>query len=101
MRKDSEGKPKLRYVSPSLITEVAKVREYGVNKYLTPDGWRITPLIEYLEAANRHILKTLEAYQAKDEGLMYDEESTLPHLAHAATDIMFLIQRLQEGETLW
>ena len=86
--KADAGKPKLSLVPTEIINQIARVREYGINKY--PDGgpnnWKKVELNRYRDAAYRHLL----AYIANPKGV--DEESGLPHLAHLACNIAFLCE---------
>lgn len=64
------------------ITEVSKVGTFGAAKY-TDDGWKSVEGAQerYLSAAYRHML----AFQ---RGEKLDKESSLPHLAHAAWNLL-------------
>ena len=94
--KETKGKRKIHLVNPTLVTEVAKVREFGVDKYGDEKGWRLTPDIDYLDAAARHVLAGIEAIQSEDYSSLFDKESGISHFAHAACDLMFIIQRMEE-----
>ena len=83
--KADAGKPRLALVPNDIIFAIARVREYGVDKYKTVDGWRDVGVEGYRNAAYRHWL----AYLANPEGV--DDESGLPHLHHAACNIAFLV----------
>lgn len=77
---------KLRYdLIPSEAMEaLAKVLTYGAKKY-KPGNWKnATDIDRYTAALYRH----LEAWRKGEE---VDEESGLPHLAHAITNVAFLI----------
>lgn len=73
------------------LMEVAKVSTYGAAKY-TDHGWRTVPdgLRRYSDALSRHIL-------AAATGETHDPESGLTHMAHAAWNILAVIQ-LQQNE---
>ena len=79
------GKPHLTLVPNDIIFAIARVREYGVDKYKTVDGWRDVSVERYRNAAYRHWL----AYLDDPQGV--DDESGLPHLHHAACNIAFLV----------
>lgn len=104
---DIEAKYKPHLVSEEFIQAVAEVRAYGVKKYGHEDGWQITPDIEYLDAAARHINKTIAALQHGNMSELYDDElvndervgSGLLNLAHAACDIMFIITKIQNNQS--
>lgn len=82
------GKPKLSLVPPQIIFDIAKVREYGCNKYPNggPNNWMLVEPERYRDAAFRHLL----AYISDPYGV--DEESGLPHLWHLATNCAFLCE---------
>lgn len=84
------GKPQPTLVPPEIIYAIARVREYGVAKYKTVDGWREVEPQRYRDALYRHWL----AYLADPDSV--DDESGLPHLHHVACNAAFLIAL--EGE---
>lgn len=69
-----------------IIFEIAKIREYGNNKYGDPENWRTVGKERYRDAAFRHFM----AYLDDPNGV--DEESGLPHLSHLACNIAFLCE---------
>lgn len=70
---------------PPLFTKmVALVLMFGARKYVKNNWLRGMSWHECLTGARRHIDKFAE-------GVEYDDESKLPHLAHAACMLMFLI----------
>lgn len=83
--KADAGKPRLTLVPNDIIFAIARVREYGVDKYKTVDGWRDVEPQRYRDALYRHWL----AYLDDPQGV--DDESGLPHLHHAACNIAFLV----------
>ena len=78
---------KLRYdlVPPSLGREVAKVLTFGAKKYDAHNWKKVDDVNRYVAALYRH----LEAWRAGEET---DPESGFSHLAHAATNVAFLIE---------
>lgn len=82
------GKPKLSLVPTEIIFDIARVREYGCNKYPNggPNNWMLVEPERYRDAAFRHLL----AYISDPYGV--DEESGLPHLWHLATNCAFLCE---------
>lgn len=78
---------KLRYslLPTGCVESVVQVLEYGAEKY-GANNWQGLDNFEdrYYDALMRH----LAAYRA---GEQYDQESGLPHLAHAACNVMFLL----------
>ena len=88
--KADQGKAKLSLVPRKIIYDIAKVREYGTEKYHDPDNWKNVEPERYRDAAFRHFLSYLDDPQG------VDEESGLPHLWHLACNIAFLCE--MEGE---
>ena len=82
--KHDTGKPRLDLIPPAALLDIAKVLEYGARKY-DESTWQQVPegRKRYLAAALRHI----NAYM---RGEMNDTESSLPHLAHALTNLLFV-----------
>lgn len=91
--KTDAGKIRPTLVPPALIEAVAAVREYGCSKYHSPDNWRRVEPQRYWEATLRHALAAWDNYEATDA------ESGLPHLAHMACDIAFILQIMKENKT--
>ena len=83
--KADAGKPRLSLVPMRILWAIAEVREYGNRKYKDPDNWKRVEPERYREALLRHILRYID----DPDGV--DDESGLPHLWHAATNIAFLI----------
>ncbi len=68
------------------MTEIVKVLEFGADKYSAGD-WELRDdsyRMKLWEAAMRHLI-------AHREGQHYDPESNLPHLAHAACDVLMIL----------
>ena len=87
MSKHDSGKYQPSLIYESLLKEISSVREYGIEKYGFSEDWLTTEPIRHFNAAIRHI-------RAFMNGEQYDQESTLHHLAHAASNLMFEIERL-------
>lgn len=68
--------------------EVVRVLEFGADKY-TPDNWRRVASERYLDAAFRHLI-------AHARGEYEDTESGLPHLAHATSCLLFMLELRSE-----
>jgi hypothetical protein len=66
------------------IKAIADVLSFGARKY-APRGWRAVQASRYLDAMYRHL-------NAWHGGELTDPESDLPHLAHVATNIIFLME---------
>lgn len=90
--KDSVGKAPLSLIPYEALEAIARVREYGNQKYKSPSIWRGHPEKqgEFVEAAMRHIAKYNDA---KLYGLRStnDEESGIDHLDHAITSLALAI----------
>jgi len=85
-RKDDGGKSEFSLLPWKAVQRVTKVLMYGAKKY-APDNWRHVPNARkrYFDAALRHII-------AWHGGEINDPESGLPHLAHAACCVLFLLE---------
>ncbi len=78
---------KLKYslIPPSTLKALAQVLTYGARKY-KPNNWKnVEDTSVYWDALYRH----LEAYRS---GEYIDDESGFSHLAHAITNLAFLIE---------
>jgi len=84
--KYDEGKPRLSLVPPQIVWDIAKVREFGIQKYKDPENWRQVEIQRYRDALLRHTLKYVE----DPEGV--DEESGLPHYYHIACNMAFICE---------
>lgn len=83
--KFSEHKPKYSLIPPKPIEGLAKVLTYGANKY-KPNNWKkCKDTSVYYDALMRH----LEAHR---RGIVFDDESGLPHLHHALCNLVFLCE---------
>lgn len=84
--KMDKGKLRLTLVPRKIISCIARIRMYGVEKYKDPENWRKVEKERYQDAAFRHFI----AYLNDPQGV--DEESGLPHLWHLACNIAFLCE---------
>ena len=86
-RKDDAGKPRWDLIPYEALEEVVNVLTHGAQKY-APDNWRSVPdwNRRYFAAAQRHLVAY---FQGED----LDDDSDLPHLAHAACCILFLLAK--------
>ena len=81
--KHDEKKPQWSLLPWETLEEVVQVMQYGALKYGI-DNWKhVDPPMRYWDAAMRHMI-------AFKEGEKLDE-STLHHLAHAITSLLFLL----------
>lgn len=86
---------KVRYdlVPPSAIKAIAEVLTFGARKY-KPNNWKqCEEQDRYVAALYRH----LEAWRS---GEVNDTNSDMPHLAHAMTNLAFLLE-LGYNPTEW
>jgi hypothetical protein len=90
--KADKGKPQLHLVPTEIINCIARVREYGTEKYKDPESWKRVEKERYIDAMYRHLLKYLE------NNKLVDEESGLPHLWHIACNVAFLCEIDKVGE---
>lgn len=83
--KADAGKPRYSLIPTEATKAMATILTFGAEKY-EKDGWKSVPNAEerYMDALYRH----LEAYRG---GELVDEESGESHLAHAITNIAFLL----------
>lgn len=88
------AKVPLRLVPPALNIFVAKVMELGAKKY-GAFNWRgnSVRLTVYIEAAQRHLAALLD-------GQKDDEESGLPHAAHAAACMGIILDAWHNGNLI-
>lgn len=86
--KSTVGKLKLNLVPNHGLAAVARVREFGCNKYPSPTGDEYlteVKVADLIEACKRHLL------QASQDELL-DPESLEMHLAHVATSAMMAME---------
>ena len=84
-RKYDSNKPRYSLLPENTVLNVVQVLEYGAIKY-EPGNWKHVPdaRTRYYDAAMRHINDWWN-------GSEIDEESSLPHLAHAICCLLFLL----------
>ena len=90
--KADKGKPRVSLVPTEIINCIARVREYGTEKYHDPENWKRVEKERYIDAMFRHLLAYVNDHQGKDE------ESGLPHLWHLATNVAFLCELDKQEE---
>lgn len=91
--KADAGKLRLTLVPPQIMYEVAKVREFGCLKYADPDNWKRVELQRYFDAMVRHIFAAWEEHDKRDP------ESGLLHLSHAACNLSFILEMLNNDQS--
>ena len=76
-------KPSLCLIDPDFLEGLAKVLDYGAEKY-GRDNWRVgLSFSRLISSAYRHL-------GSINKGEDLDSESNLPHVYHLASNIMFL-----------
>lgn len=83
--KHDAGKVRYTLVPVSILTAIAKVREYGVKKYGDENNYKNVSTKRYVDALYRHLIAYLN-------GEKYDKESRLLHTWHIACNIAFIIE---------
>jgi len=83
-KKLDNDKNRLDLIDPNFISGIGEVLTFGAKKY-RPNNWQTLkdPQDRYYGAVMRHLLvwKT---------GELLDKESGLPHILHAACNLMFM-----------
>lgn len=94
--KDTKDKPRLGYVYRSFLNAVTVVREFGAKKYQNHNTWRQVPMDDYYHALMRHVSAMMDArFNPESRETLIDAESGIRHAAHAACDLMYIIE--EEG----
>lgn len=83
--KHDAGKPRPGLLPPRAVSAVVAVLTHGAAKYSANNWVKVTEWSRYYDAAQRHLL----AWHA---GETADPDSGLPHLAHAACNLLFLAE---------
>lgn len=83
-KKADANKMRASIIPLDILTAIAAVREYGIEKYNTVDGWKEVKAVRYYDALFRHMI----AMQGNLNAV--DEESGLLHLWHVACNAAFL-----------
>ena len=81
-----QGKSRYDLLPFGAVDQLVRVLTYGAEKY-APNNWRLVenPIERYKAATLRH----LSLYMQGEE---VDKESGISHLAHAATNVIFLME---------
>lgn len=90
--KADAGKLDYTLVPTEIITEIAKIRTYGLEKYKERDNWKKVSIDRYWKATIRHILAAWNEYDK------IDDESGLFHISHAACNIAFMLELMLGSE---
>lgn len=89
--KDDAGKAPWHLFMWRAANAVVHVLEYGARKY-APNNWRNVP-----HARQRYFAATMRHLVAWHGGENIDPESGLPHLAHAACSLLFILELESDG----
>lgn len=89
-KKYDTGKPMvgtLARVFPNALMAIGECIEFGTHKYPDPNNWKKVEgaKTRYLDSLMRHLLKHYM-------GITGDEETGLPHLAHAAWNALAILE---------
>lgn len=88
--KHDQGKEPMSLLSPVALQEMARVLAFGAKKY-DPHNWRKGFMWSRLsDASLRHIFKWLN-------GEDVDPESGVSHIAHAAVNLMMILEHEVKG----
>lgn len=87
-------KPQLHLIPPSAAILEALVMEHGASKY-GPWNWRHSDVVAstYISAAQRHIAQFMD-------GCNLDQDTGLPHLAHARASLGILLDAMEFGRLI-
>jgi hypothetical protein len=83
--KHDQAKERWDLLPTEAVRQVVKVLGYGARVYAV-DNWKVVP-----DARRRYYAAALRHLTAWWEGEKVDNESGLPHLAHAACCVLFLL----------
>ena len=79
----NEGKPRYSFIDLQSLEPMARVLEFGAQKY-SRDNWKKgMPINDIFDSMLRHI-------SAIQNGEMIDPESGLPHIGHIQCNALFL-----------
>jgi len=90
LKKFDEGKSRVDLIPPAALVEIGRVFGYGAKKYGAWNHRAGTAYSRYTAALLRHIY-------AWQNGEDLDPESGLHHLAHAACNLLILLDFIQGG----
>lgn len=91
--KDDSGKLRFDLILPEFEEGIAETLTVGAAKY-APNSWQHVE-----DAENRYYASLRRHINAWRQGEILDPEDNVPHLAHAATNIMFLMYFDNLGDT--
>ena len=87
--RDNSSKPVISMVleAPAAIEGVARVLEFGREKYARSNWKKGLPYTEIIDSMSRHLLKIMS-------GEDIDPESELPHCSHVLCNALFLSEMM-------
>lgn len=89
MVKQDQGKLRYDLMPFDALDSVADILTYGIKKYPKPEeNWRVNSKKEDIP---RYKAALLRHYSLMAQGEVFDSESGLPHMAHIATNSLFII----------
>jgi hypothetical protein len=88
--KADAGKARLSLTPVQIVYDIAQVREYGCNKYGDPNNWKRVEFERYVDAMLRHIMEFVR------DPWSVDKESGIEHYKHAACNMAFIAEMMQE-----
>ena len=87
--KQDEGKLRYDLVPFDALDEVVKVLTFGIKKYPNPEeNWRVVSEPKDLKRYEAALLRHMSEHM---QGRQYDDETGLLHMAHIATNALFII----------
>ncbi len=92
-KKFDTGKPMMSLLSPYALEQVAMVLTFGAEKYDKHNWRKGMDWSRLLDASMRHI-------NAFNNGEDIDQESGLPHIAHAMCCLMMLLTYTKDNKNL-
>lgn len=87
--KQDLGKRRMDLLPWDALDDVGDILTYGINKYPKPEeNWRVNSKPDDLKRYEAALTRHLSAHM---QGMKLDEESGLPHMAHIATNALFIL----------
>ncbi len=91
--KDDQGKLRYDLLPFEAVDRVVEVLTYGVRKYPKPENnWKVNSTKEDIRRYEAALLRHMSAHM---QGHLKDEESGLLHMAHIATNALFILGLMQ------
>jgi len=87
--KESKGKPPMHLILWKPVKWLIRIRQYGLKKYPDAENYKKVDCVAWYDACLRHLAKWAE-------GERIDQESGLPHSAHALCNLCYLIETTEQ-----